>query len=100
MSVQADQVVELLNRLGATPDEVARTLTQEECVGARSDCYNCPVAVYLLRHTGAENVVVGLYTAEVHYRDGFVRAALPLPVRYFIDFFDSGDEFQHLAGSA
>lgn len=90
-------------RLGRRRQKVRRTLRKLGCVGDPDSCSSCPVAIYLIRTFGTEDVVVdgphAVVTREVLLdHEGFgdfyedvevLQIQLPEPVMDFIASFDS-----------
>jgi hypothetical protein len=52
------KVEEALGKLGATRDDVANTLREQECIGTRGWVQACPVARYLQKTTGYLSMAV------------------------------------------
>lgn len=93
---------EALRRLGRRRQKVRRTLRKHGCLGDPDSCNSCPVAVYLTRVFGYEDVIVdgpqATLTRDVvvdpeGYGDFYadvetIRRWLPKPVTDFIAAFD------------
>jgi hypothetical protein len=76
----------VFERLGSTPEEVARTLQEEGIRGVRRSKCDCPIARYLQQH-GFESAEVGFY---VHVNVGKMCFLTPPHVKRFILDFDKG----------
>lgn len=93
---------EALRRLGRRRQKVRRTLRKLGCTGDPDSCNSCPVAVYLTRALGYDDVIVdGPYATATRdvladpegYGDFYadvetIRVLLPKPITDFIDSFD------------
>lgn len=90
-----------LLRLGRRTQKVARTLRKHQCLGDPDQCNSCPVAVWLGRIFGTDDVVVeggmAVVTRDVlieedpgsyYVETQVIRAALPRAVHRFTTSFD------------
>jgi hypothetical protein len=86
----SDTVLELLNDLGSSPEDVAKRLLVEDCPGEPFCPRSCPVAVYLLRH-GFRFVQVG-WAAVVWLdeQENWRVVETPEPVAAFLLEYDKG----------
>lgn len=85
------RAAELLQALGATRQQVAKTLFDSEDYGVRGSCGHCPVAIYLHRQLGVA-VSVGDVEASLHLGPNrLLNVDLPEAVADFVGAFDEGD---------
>jgi hypothetical protein len=78
-----------LSKLGTISDEVAAALTELNCTGRPNSSSSCPIANYLRKHLGWDDVSVGLSTAIVFDDEANVaRVPLSAAVRHFVARFD------------
>jgi hypothetical protein len=84
------RAAELLEALGATRQQVAKTLFDSEDYGHRGSCGRCPVAAHLQRQLGVA-VSVGDLEVSLHLPGGDRRVDLPEPVAQFVARFDIGE---------
>lgn len=92
----AEMVRVALAELGDTPDAVAETLRRAGIQGRRQSSCGCPVALWLARRVPALLDRNGLFRWEVTAGavldgDGEVWVGLPVPVKRFIEHFDTSD---------
>ena len=85
----------LLNNLGETSEDVARTLAGKGVRGLVGSCSHCPIANYL--HQEAQAIGVSVASDYITVRG--MRFQTPLPVAIFIDKFDE-DAYQGLCGES
>lgn len=82
-----------LNRLGATPQEVAANLEEQGITGEPKHAQSCPVANYLKRTFPVDLATVSTTMAvlvEDEHRSVEVFTLTPKPVEDFIKAFDKG----------
>jgi hypothetical protein len=85
------RAAELLEALGATRQQVAKTLFDSEDYGHRGSCGRCPVAVHLERQLGVA-VSVGDLEVSLHLGPNrLLNVDLPDPVVQFVAYFDLGE---------
>lgn len=86
-------IVEILARMGNTPDEVAETLRKASIKGIPCNAEECPIANYTSKQCGCD-VWVGYNRCGPELSsDTF---DMPKPVREFIDTFDGRRAYQDL----
>lgn len=86
-----DAIVNALRRLGDTPDQVARTLTEMGIKGRQEDSMSCPLANYLRRELRVERASVFQW-AIVHLPNGQgFSPNTPDPAYKFAVLFDKGE---------
>lgn len=85
----------LLNNLGDTSEDVARTLAEKNVDGLIGSCSRCPIANYLHQETQA----LGVSVASDYITVRGMRFQTPLPVAAFINAFDD-HAYQGLIGIA
>lgn len=91
-----NQVYDALVALGPVPGEVATKLLEEGCQGSRSSICSCPVAKFVLKLTGARDVIARSRLITIFFADGrkeYVEP--PHPVQALMTLFDIGG-FQEL----
>lgn len=94
--MDVNQIYEALVALGSVPDEVARKLLEEGCQGTRASICSCPVAKFVLKLTGARDVIVRSRLITIFFDKGRKEyLEPPLPVRELMTQFDIGS-FQEL----
>lgn len=89
--MNADQVADLLDALGKTPQAIADALEAQKIRGVPDDCTACPLAVYLI--SSGARVRVNLDTVRLldecgDEEDGF---GLTKEQREFVRMFDGGE---------
>lgn len=89
--IDADELAELLARLGPTPAAVAESLRDAGITGCRESANGCPVARYL-RQRGANAAVVSIADTAIISDNNSVPVAVlnPAAVSRFIEDFDAG----------
>lgn len=89
-------LAEVLDELACHEFDLPRFLAEQGVKGSRENYYKCPVAVYLLRETGASAVEVFCTFSTVTYEDEdgcelyFTEQENPPAVREFVASFDEG----------